>query len=57
MEMLGELFLAVDTPEPVKESFFKEFFKGPTRNLDREELCKLNLLRIAVILNKTLFRF
>lgn len=38
--MMGELFLAVDMPEPPKESFFKGLFGGGVRFLDREELCK-----------------
>lgn len=36
--MMGELFLALDFPEPPKESFFKGLFGGGVRNLDREEL-------------------
>lgn len=39
-EMIGELFLPNDMPEPPKESFFKGLFGGGARNLDREELCK-----------------
>lgn len=46
-EMIGELFLPHDMPEPPKESFFKGLFGGGTRSLDREELCKL------IIFNKT----
>lgn len=38
--MLGELFLALDMPEPPKESFFKGLFGGGIRSLDREELCE-----------------
>ncbi|XP_069687283.1 syntaxin-binding protein 5 isoform X2 [Periplaneta americana] len=37
-EMVGELFLPHDMPEPPKESFFKGLFGGGTRSLDREEL-------------------
>ncbi|XP_060801517.1 syntaxin-binding protein 5 isoform X4 [Amyelois transitella] len=37
-EMLGELFLPRDMPEPPKESFFKGLFGGGARPLDREEL-------------------
>ncbi|XP_061713961.1 syntaxin-binding protein 5 isoform X2 [Cydia pomonella] len=37
-EMLGELFLPRDMPEPPKESFFKGLFGGGSRPLDREEL-------------------
>uniref|UniRef100_W4VR65 Putative integral to membrane n=1 Tax=Corethrella appendiculata TaxID=1370023 RepID=W4VR65_9DIPT len=37
-EMLGELFLPHEMPEPPKESFFKGLFGGGTRSLDREEL-------------------
>ena len=39
-EMVGELFLPHDMPEPPKESFFKGLFGGGARSLDREELCK-----------------
>lgn len=35
---MGELFLALDMPEPPKESFFKGLFGGGIRSLDREEL-------------------
>ncbi|XP_064292185.1 syntaxin-binding protein 5 isoform X2 [Plodia interpunctella] len=37
-EMIGELFLPRDMPEPPKESFFKGLFGGGARPLDREEL-------------------
>ncbi|XP_063826471.1 syntaxin-binding protein 5 [Ostrinia nubilalis] len=37
-EMLGELFLPRDMPEPPKESFFRGLFGGGARPLDREEL-------------------
>lgn len=37
-EMLGDLFLPCDTPEPPKEGFFKNLFGGGPRALDREEL-------------------
>ncbi|KAL1131219.1 hypothetical protein AAG570_010837 [Ranatra chinensis] len=37
-EMVGELFLPHDMPEPPKESFFKGLFGGGSRSLDREEL-------------------
>lgn len=37
-EMVGELFLVIDMPEPPKESFFKGLFGGGVRPLDREEL-------------------
>ncbi|KAI8421375.1 hypothetical protein MSG28_009455 [Choristoneura fumiferana] len=37
-EMLGELFLARDMPEPPKEGFFRGLFGGGARPLDREEL-------------------
>lgn len=40
-EMIGELFLPIDMPEPPKESFFKGLFGGGARSLDREELCKI----------------
>ncbi|XP_037026071.1 syntaxin-binding protein 5 isoform X4 [Bradysia coprophila] len=37
-EMIGELFIPHEMPEPPKESFFKGLFGGGSRNLDREEL-------------------
>ncbi|XP_044259756.1 syntaxin-binding protein 5 isoform X4 [Tribolium madens] len=37
-EMMGELFLPLDMPEPPKEGFFKGLFGGGIRSLDREEL-------------------
>ncbi|XP_041979757.1 syntaxin-binding protein 5 isoform X2 [Aricia agestis] len=37
-EMLGELFLARDMPDPPKESFFRGLFGGGSRPFDREEL-------------------
>ncbi|XP_069358008.1 syntaxin-binding protein 5 isoform X9 [Maniola hyperantus] len=37
-EMIGELFLPRDMPEPPKESFFRGLFGGGSRALDREEL-------------------
>ncbi|XP_023722395.2 syntaxin-binding protein 5 isoform X4 [Cryptotermes secundus] len=37
-EMVGELFLPHDMPEPPKEGFFKGLFGGGIRPLDREEL-------------------
>ncbi|XP_026472200.1 syntaxin-binding protein 5 isoform X4 [Ctenocephalides felis] len=37
-EMMCELFVATDMPEPPKESFFKGLFGGGPRPLDREEL-------------------
>ena len=40
-EMIGDMFVAHDMPEPPKESFFKGLFGGGSRSLDREELCKL----------------
>lgn len=39
-EMIGELFLPRDMPEPPKESFFRGLFGGGSRPLDREELCE-----------------
>lgn len=39
-EMVGDLFLPHDMPEPPKESFFRGLFGGGARSLDREELCK-----------------
>ncbi|KAH1005212.1 hypothetical protein HUJ04_006241 [Dendroctonus ponderosae] len=37
-EMLGELFLTCDMPEPPKVGFFKGLFGGGSSQLDREEL-------------------
>uniref|UniRef100_A0A6A7FXP2 Syntaxin-binding protein 5-like isoform X2 n=3 Tax=Hirondellea gigas TaxID=1518452 RepID=A0A6A7FXP2_9CRUS len=37
-ELLGELFLACEMPEPPKQSFFKGLFGGGVSQLDREEL-------------------
>ncbi|CAK9813629.1 Syntaxin-binding protein 5 [Anthophora plagiata] len=37
-EMMGDLFIGHDMPEPPKESFFKGLFGGGSRSLDREEL-------------------
>ncbi|XP_076258836.1 syntaxin-binding protein tomosyn isoform X3 [Rhynchophorus ferrugineus] len=37
-EMLGELFLTCEMPEPPKVSFFKGLFGGGVSSLDREEL-------------------
>ncbi|KAL3882515.1 hypothetical protein ACJMK2_028851 [Sinanodonta woodiana] len=37
-EMLGDLFLAVVTPEAPKQNFFKNLFSGGSNTLDREEL-------------------
>ncbi|KAJ8723575.1 hypothetical protein PYW08_003487 [Mythimna loreyi] len=37
-EMIGELFLPRDMPEPPKESFFRGLFGGGARPFDREEL-------------------
>jgi len=39
-EMVGELFLTREMPEPPKESFFRGLFGGGSRPLDREELCE-----------------
>lgn len=39
-DMLGDLYLTCEMPEPPKESFFKGLFGGGTRSIDREELCK-----------------
>jgi hypothetical protein len=41
-EMVGDLFLPHDMPEPPKESFFRGLFGGGARSLDREELCELS---------------
>lgn len=48
-EMMGDLFIGHDMPEPPKESFFRGLFGGGSRSLDREELCKL--LRIISFRN------
>lgn len=37
-EMLGDLFMASDTPDAPKQGFFKNLFGGGTSSLDREEL-------------------
>ncbi|XP_015585079.1 syntaxin-binding protein 5 isoform X10 [Cephus cinctus] len=37
-EMMGDMFIGHDMPEPPKESFFKGLFGGGSRSLDREEL-------------------
>ncbi|XP_071549214.1 syntaxin-binding protein 5 isoform X4 [Panulirus ornatus] len=37
-DLLGELFLPCDMPEPPKQSFFKGLFGGGVSQLDREEL-------------------
>ncbi|CAL1539880.1 unnamed protein product [Lymnaea stagnalis] len=37
-EMLGELFLPKETPEPPKQGFLKTLFGGGVTTLDREEL-------------------
>ncbi|XP_065332284.1 syntaxin-binding protein 5 isoform X9 [Cloeon dipterum] len=37
-EMVGEMFLTREMPEPPKESFFRGLFGGGSRPLDREEL-------------------
>ena len=39
-EMLGELFLPKETPEPPKQGFLKSLFGGGVSTLDREELCE-----------------
>ncbi|XP_029174325.1 syntaxin-binding protein 5 isoform X9 [Nylanderia fulva] len=37
-EMMGDLFIGHDMPEPPKEGFFKGLFSVGSRSLDREEL-------------------
>ncbi|XP_014221074.1 syntaxin-binding protein 5 isoform X6 [Trichogramma pretiosum] len=37
-EMMGDLFIGQDMPEPPKEGFFKGLFGGGARTVDREEL-------------------
>ena len=39
-EMLGDLFLPHDMPEPPKQGFFKNLFNLNSAVLDRKELCK-----------------
>lgn len=64
-EMIGELFIAHDMPEPPKESFLKGLFGGGVRSLDREELCKLadhleiglSLLAYTILLHTHRFLF
>ena len=38
--MLGDLFLACETPEAPKPGFLKNLFGGGQALFDREELCK-----------------
>ncbi|XP_014209056.1 syntaxin-binding protein 5-like isoform X2 [Copidosoma floridanum] len=38
VEMIGDIFIIRDMPEPPKESFFKGLFGGGARSVDREEL-------------------
>lgn len=47
-EMIGDLFITVDMPEPPKESFFKGLFGGGSRSLDREELCMCINLHLLI---------
>ncbi|KAG5682794.1 hypothetical protein PVAND_012122 [Polypedilum vanderplanki] len=37
-DMLGDLYLQCEMPEPPKESFFKGLFGGGAKSIDREEL-------------------
>ncbi|XP_046747129.1 syntaxin-binding protein 5 isoform X4 [Diprion similis] len=37
-EMMGEIFICQEMPEPPKESFLRGLFGGGSRSLDREEL-------------------
>lgn len=39
-DMLGELFVPRDMPEPPKQGFFQTLFNMGSATLDREELCK-----------------
>lgn len=39
-ELMGELFLPCEMPEPPKQGFFTGLFGGGVRPLDREELCE-----------------
>lgn len=38
-DMLGNLYVFKEMPEPPKQSFFKGLFSGGPSILDREELC------------------
>lgn len=46
LDMLAELYLPCEMPEPPKESFlqasFKGLFGGGAKSIDREELCKFS---------------
>ena len=39
-DMLGDLFLPVETPDAPSKGFFKGLFGGGGGALDREELCE-----------------
>jgi hypothetical protein len=43
-DMLGELYLQCEMPEPPKESFFKGLFGGGAKSIDREELCEYSIV-------------
>lgn len=44
LEMLGELYKSHEMPEQPKDSFLKGLFGGGAKSLNREELCKCNLI-------------
>jgi hypothetical protein len=50
-EMVGELFLTREMPEPPKESFFRGLFGGGSRPLDREELCESKTVQLQIAIN------
>lgn len=39
-ELVGEIFLPRDMPEPPKQSLIKSLLGGGMKSVDREELCK-----------------
>lgn len=47
-DLMGEMFMPCEMPEPPKEGFFKGLFGGGVRPLDREELCKSQMKFILV---------
>lgn len=49
-EMMGELYIQVEMPEPPKVSFFKGLFGGGSQSLDREELCKFFVGKIYPVI-------
>ena len=47
-DLIGELFIACEMPEPPKAGFFQGLFGGGVRSLDREELCKMKMLTLIL---------